>query len=235
MIVNNIVNVNINENILKIRERIAKAAQRAGRNFEDIKLLAVTKTHELDFIKNAFDKVDLIGENRVQEALNKFKDFKLNLDLHLIGHLQANKARKAVELFNSIDSIDSIEIAERVNKIACELNKNINILIEINTSGEINKTGAEPEKFFEILDKVVSLKNLKLDGLMTVGPISQDEIIIRKAFEMLRNFAEKARERTGLELKDLSMGMSGDFELAILEGASIVIIGRLIFGERDYR
>lgn len=235
MIVNNIVNVNINENILKIRERIAKAAQRAGRNFEDIKLMAVTKTHELDFIKNAFDKVDLIGENRVQEASNKFKDFKLNLDLHLIGHLQANKARKAVELFNSIDSIDSIEIAERVNKIACELNKNINILIEVNTSGEVNKTGAEPEKFFEILDKVISLKNLKLDGLMTVGPISQDEIIIRKAFEMLRNFAERARERTGLELKELSMGMSGDFELAILEGASIVRIGSLIFGERDYR
>lgn len=232
MIVNNI---NINENILKIRERIAKAAQRAGRNFEDIKLMAVTKTHELDFIKNAFDKVDLIGENRVQEALNKFKDFKLNLDLHLIGHLQANKARKAVELFNSIDSIDSIEIAERVNKIACELNKNINILIEVNTSGEVNKTGAEPEKFFEILDKAASLKNLKLDGLMTVGPISQDEIIIRKAFEMLRNFAESARERTGLELKDLSMGMSGDFELAILEGASIVRIGSLIFGERDYK
>lgn len=230
-----IVNVNINENILKIRERIAKAAQRAGRNFEDIKLMAVTKTHELDFIKNAFDKVDLIGENRVQEALNKFKDFKLNLDLHLIGHLQANKARKAVELFNSIDSIDSIEIAERVNKIACELNKNINILIEVNTSGEVNKTGAEPEKFFEILDKAASLKNLKLDGLMTVGPISQDEIIIRKSFEMLRNFAEKARERTGLELKELSMGMSGDFELAILEGASIVRIGSLIFGERDYK
>ncbi|MBQ7570253.1 MAG: YggS family pyridoxal phosphate-dependent enzyme [Synergistaceae bacterium] len=235
MIVNNIVNVNINENILKIRERIAKAAQRAGRNFEDIKLMAVTKTHELDFIKPAFSKVDLLGENRVQEALNKFKDFKLNLDLHLIGHLQANKARKAVELFNSIDSIDSIEIAERVNKIACVLNKNINILIEVNTSGEVNKTGAEPEKFFEILDKVVSLKNLKLDGLMTVGPISQDEFIIRKSFEMLRNFAERARERTGLELKELSMGMSGDFELAILEGASIVRIGSLIFGERDYR
>ena len=227
--------VDINKNIFAVRQRIAEAALKAGRNVSEIKLMAVTKTHELDFIKNAFDKVDLIGENRVQEALNKFKDFKLNLDLHLIGHLQANKARKAVELFNSIDSIDSIEIAERVNKIACELNKNINILIEVNTSGEVNKTGAEPEKFFEILDKVASLKNLKLDGLMTVGPISQDEIIIRKAFEMLRNFAEKARERTGLELKELSMGMSGDFELAILEGASIVRIGSLIFGERNYK
>ena len=112
----------------------------------------------------------------------------------------------------------------------------MNILIEVNTSGEVNKTGAEPDKFFELLDRVMSLKNLKLNGLMTVGPISQDEKIIRKAFEMLRNFAERASERTGLELKDLdlSMGMSGDFELAILEGANIVRIGSLIFGARDY-
>ena len=228
--------IDINKNIFAVRQRIAEAALKAGRNVSEIKLMAVTKTHELDFIKDAFSLVDLIGENRVQEALNKFKDYKLNLDLHLIGHLQANKARKAVEIFNSIDSIDSLEIAERVNKITCEFNKVMNILIEVNTSGEVNKTGAAPDKFFELLDKVMSLKNLKLNGLMTVGPISQDEKIIRKAFEMLRNFAERASERTGLELKDLdlSMGMSNDFELAILEGANIVRVGSLIFGERDY-
>ena len=229
--------VDINKNIFAVRQRIAEAALKAGRNVNEIKLMAVTKTHELDFIKDAFSLVDLIGENRVQEALNKFKDYKLNLDLHLIGHLQANKARKAVEIFNSIDSIDSLEIAERVNKIACELNKVMNILIEVNTSGEVNKTGIEPDKFFELLDKVIELKNLKLNGLMTVGPISSDEKIIRKSFEMLRNFAESACNRTGLELKDLdlSMGMSNDFELAILEGANIVRVGSLIFGARDYK
>ena len=228
--------VDINKNIFAVRQRIAEAALKAGRNVNEIKLMAVTKTHELDFIKDAFNLVDLIGENRVQEALNKFKDYKLNLDLHLIGHLQANKARKAVEIFNSIDSIDSIEIAERVNKIACEFNKVMNILIEVNTSGEVNKTGIEPDKFFELLDKVIELKNLKLNGLMTV-PISSDEKIIRKSFEMLRNFAESACNRTGLELKDLdlSMGMSNDFELAILEGANIVRVGSLIFGARDYK
>ena len=229
--------VDINKNIFAVRQRIAEAALKAGRNVSGIKLMAVTKTHELDFIKDAFGLVDLIGENRVQEALNKFKDYKLNLDLHLIGHLQANKARKAIEIFNSIDSIDSIEIAERVNKIACEFNKVMNILIEVNTSGEVNKTGAEPDKFFELLDKVIELKNLKLNGLMTVGPISQDEKIIRKAFEMLRKFAERASDRSGLELKDLdlSMGMSNDFELAILEGANIVRVVGLIFGARDYK
>ncbi|MBQ7544064.1 MAG: YggS family pyridoxal phosphate-dependent enzyme [Synergistaceae bacterium] len=220
----------------EIYGRILEAASKAGRT-DKVSFVAVSKTRTVEEMHEAenFSCVDFFGENRVQEAEAKRKVYGASrLQWRLIGHLQANKARKAVELFDSIDSIDSIELAERVDRIAGELHKVMPVLIEVNTSGEASKSGVEPEGFLRLADKVITLPNLRLDGLMTVGPITDTEREIRCAFAELRELAEKARASTGLALPVLSMGMSGDFEAAIAEGSTMVRIGTLLFGERDY-
>ena len=159
------------------------------------------------------------------------------IPLRLIGHLQHNKARKALELFDTIDSVDSIELAERLDKISNELNKITPVLIEVNTSGESSKSGISPDgdEFNKLVDFIAGLKNLRLDGLMTIGPLTDNENEIRKAFAKLRTLNENARSRINLALPVLSMGMSGDFELAVLEGSTMVRIGTLLFGERVYK
>ena len=224
------------QNFEEIYERIQNAKNKVGRT-DKIFFTAVSKTRTVEEMRDAvkISWVDYFGENRVQEAESKrdlYPDSKIQW--RLIGHLQNNKARKAVEIFDCIDSVDSIELAERLNRIAGELNKKIPILIEVNTSGEESKSGIAPQNFSQLLDIVVEQENLKLNGLMTVGPLTNDEKKIREAFANLRNLVEKARVSTGLELPMLSMGMSDDFELAILEGSTMVRIGTLLFGERFY-
>ena len=209
---------------------------RAGRN-DKVFFAAVSKTRTVDEMKEAekISWVDYFGENRVQEAESKRKAYgESRIPWRLIGHLQANKARKAAEIFDTIDSIDSPELAQRLSRIANELGKIIPVLIEVNTSGEKSKSGVEPENFSQLLDAVISQENLRLDGFMTVGPLTDDEREIRNSFATLRTLSENARTRTGLILPTLSMGMSGDFELAILEGSTMIRIGTLLFGPRDY-
>ena len=219
-----------------IRERIDSAMSKAGRR-DKVYFAAVSKTRTADEMREAekISWVDFFGENRVQEAESKRKVYgESRIPWRLIGHLQANKARKAAEIFDTIDSIDSPELSQRLDRIAGELGKVIPVLIEVNTSGEMSKSGVSPERFPALLDAVVSGKNLRLDGLMTVGPITDDEREIRRAFATLRGLAENARSETGLALPILSMGMSGDFETAILEGSTLIRIGTLLFGPRDY-
>ena len=219
-----------------IRERIDSAMSKAGRR-DKVYFAAVSKTRNVDEMREAekISWVDFFGENRVQEAEAKRKVYgESRIPWRLIGHLQANKARKAAEIFDTIDSIDSPELSQRLDRIAGELGKVIPVLIEVNTSGESSKSGVSPERFPALLDAVVSGKNLRLDGLMTVGPITDDEREIRRAFATLRGLAENARSETGLALPILSMGMSGDFEAAILEGSTLIRIGTLLFGPRDY-
>ena len=219
-----------------IRERIDSAMSKAGRR-DKVYFAAVSKTRNVDEMREAekISWVDFFGENRVQEAEAKRKVYgESRIPWRLIGHLQANKARKAAEIFDTIDSIDSPELSQRLDRIAGELGKVIPVLIEVNTSGESSKSGVSPERFPALLDAVVSGKNLRLDGLMTVGPITDDEREIRRAFATLRGLAENARSETGLALPILSMGMSGDFETAILEGSTLIRIGTLLFGPRDY-
>ena len=223
-------------NAEKIYERIQNAITKAGRT-DKVLFTAVSKTRTVDEMKEAekISWVDYFGENRVQEAEAKRKSYGASrLQWRLIGHLQANKARKAIELFDSIDSVDSIELAERLNRIAGEFNKVMPVLIEVNTSGEESKSGIAPENFSRLLDFVAEQKNLRLDGLMTVGPLTEDEIEIRASFANLRTLHEKAKASTGLTLPILSMGMSDDFELAILEGSTMIRIGTLLFGPRNY-
>ena len=217
----------------KIYERIQNAKLKANRN-DKIFFTAVSKTRTVDEMKEAekISWVDFFGENRVQEA--EQKKWPSKISWRLIGHLQNNKARKAVELFDYIDSVDSVELALRLNRISGELNKIMPVLIEVNTSGEESKTGIAPEKFSELLDVTAQQKNLRLDGLMTVGPITNDEYKIRKSFAALRELCEGARISTGLKMPVLSMGMSDDFEEAILEGSTMIRIGTLLFGARIY-
>lgn len=224
-------------NAEEIYERIQSAKDRAGRTDERIYFTAVSKTRSITEMKEAESHscIDYFGENRVQEAMTKKASYgKGRLPWRLIGHLQANKARKAAELFDAIDSIDSEDIALRVDRAAGELGKVMPVLIEVNTSGEASKSGIPPENFMTLLEHIMTLQSLRLEGLMTVGPLTESEREIRSAFASLRGLAERARGISGLELPVLSMGMSDDFELAILEGSTMVRIGTLLFGPRDY-
>lgn len=223
-------------NAEEIRERIDSAMTRAGRN-DKVFFTAVSKTRTVDEMREVekISWVDYFGENRVQEAESKRKAYgESRVSWRLIGHLQANKARKAAEIFDTVDSVDTPELAQRLNRIAGELGKIIPVLIEVNTSGEESKSGVDPANLSPLLDAVISQENLRLDGFMTVGPITDSEREIRNAFANLRTLSENARMKTGLTLPTLSMGMSGDFELAILEGSTMIRIGTLLFGPRDY-
>ena len=228
--------MSVKDRIDEIRGRIADAARRSGRDASDVTLVGVTKTRTVREMEEAAPFIDAIGENRVQEAQEKKSAWKLGNvpEWRLIGHLQSNKARRAVELFDTVDSVDSVQIAERLDRHAAEFGRVLPVLIEVNTALEASKTGITPEGFPELLDCVLNLQNLKLDGLMTIGPITDDETTARKAFANLRELSENAVRRSGLSLPVLSMGMSGDFEWAILEGSTMVRIGTLLFGPRNY-
>jgi len=222
------------DRIEAVRGKMSESALRAGRDASKIKLIAVTKTRTVDEMLEAAPFVDGLGENRIQEAASKQKDWPSSVETEwrMIGHLQSNKARKAVALFDYLDSIDSESIARAVDKFAAEENRVIPILVEVNTSGEASKTGVAPEGLPLLLDCVLECRHLRLDGFMTIAPFTDDETQVRKSFAMLRIMAENARFSTGLPLPVLSMGMSGDFELTIAEGSTMVRVGTSLFGLR---
>ncbi len=210
---------------------------RAGRNPEEIKLIAVTKTVPTLLIMEAIEAgLRIFGENRVQEARDKIPEIMqrspaTNLSWHMIGPLQKNKARYAVKLFDMIHSVDSKGLAEEINKQAMKAGKIQDILIEVKLSPEETKHGIRPEGLFELLEFTSGLKNLQVRGLMTIPPYSENPEDSRPYFRRLRELLEEAN-RKGFPLKELSMGMSGDFEIAVEEGATMVRIGTAIFGER---
>jgi pyridoxal phosphate enzyme (YggS family) len=213
---------------------MTESAARAGREVSEVKLMAVTKTRTVEEMLAAAPLVDALGENRVQEAASKKIDWpgSAKAEWHLIGHLQRNKVRKALALFDALDSLDSVEVALAAERAAGEEGRVVPVLIEVNTSGEDNKTGGGVQNFPELLDCVLGCSHLKLDGFMTIGPLTEDEARVRGAFAQLREMAFQARMRSGLPLPVLSMGMSGDFEWAIAEGSTCVRIGTLLFGAR---
>ena len=226
----------------EVRERVLLAAERSGRRPEDVRIMGVTKFQPLEAIYAALDAgLSLFGENRVQERQEKKASWEgPDAEWHMVGHLQGNKARRALELFDCIQSIHSIELAGSLERIIRESGDNggrfespYPIMIEVNTSGEISKQGIMPEKSFALIDYIaVKCPRVEITGLMTIGPLTDDESRIRTAFESLRQLRDRAREEFGLGLPHLSMGMSGDFELAILEGSTIVRVGTSIFGSR---
>lgn len=231
--------LSIAENIFQVRERIAAAARRAGRKADEITLMGVSKTFPAEAIRNAYAAgVRVFGENRVQEFAGKIEALRDLSDArwHLIGHLQTNKAAKAVELFEAIDTVDSVRAAEKLNSSARSSNKKLSILIEINIGGEAAKSGVGPdsEEMEKILSGASGWENLQVRGLMTVPPYTEDPQETRPHFQMLRRIRDRIASRTlacvGMEV--LSMGMSHDFEIAIEEGSTCVRVGTAIFGKR---
>jgi pyridoxal phosphate enzyme (YggS family) len=216
-----------------INQRIATACERAGRQVSEITLIAVSKTVPAVRIREAIEAgVRALGESRIQEAAAKISELRplsaeREVQWHLIGHLQSNKARRAVELFDAVHSVDDLKLAERLDRIAGESGKRLPIFIEVNIGGEESKTGVAPDAVLPFCEQVSKLPNLELKGLMTVPPFSENPEDARPFFRHLRRLRDEAR------LNDLSMGMSDDFEIAIEEGATFVRIGSALFGARQ--
>jgi pyridoxal phosphate enzyme (YggS family) len=231
------------ENISTIYKRISHAAMRAGRNPEDVMLIAVTKTVDIETIKEAIDAgLRVFGENRVQEAQKKIQDSGLKtqgreVEWHLIGGLQRNKAKYAVRLFELIHTIDSIALAEEVDRQAGKIGKIQRVLVQVKLSEEETKHGVSVEEVYPLIKRIDELKNLRLEGLMTMPPFFEDPEDVRPYFRRLRELRDEINSSsiTHQVLRELSMGMSSDFEVAIEEGATMVRIGRAIFGERGKR
>jgi pyridoxal phosphate enzyme (YggS family) len=229
--------MSIAENLAQVRELVAAAVKRAGRSESDVALMAVCKTFPPEAIREAYAAGQrLFGENRVQEfgeKAPKVADL-AGLEMHLIGHLQSNKANKAVELFQAVDSVDSVKLAERLNGAAEKLGKKLAVLIEVNVGGEDAKSGvgASPDEIGAILSASLTLANLEFGGLMTVPPYTEDPEGARPYFRRLRELRDEVAKRQGVRLDVLSMGMSHDFEVAIEEGSTCVRVGTAIFGVR---
>ena len=221
--------------IAAVRTTIAEAAQRAGRSPDEIILIAVSKTKPLEMVRLAYQLgVTDFGENRVQEALTKIAEFHPDgLRWHMIGHLQSNKASKAVAAFDFIQSVDSLHLAQALSRHAVEQQKRLPVLLQVNISGEASKEGVSPNDAAALARQIVTLPQLELQGLMTVAPLVQDPEETRPVFRALRLLRDRLREEVPeSSWHHLSMGMTDDYRVAIEEGATIVRVGRAIFGER---
>jgi hypothetical protein len=215
----------IGDNIVKIKERIALACLRAKRDLSTIKLVSVSKGRSLEEIEEAIACGILdIGENKVQEAILKYKNLS-DVKWHMLGHLQSNKVKDALKIFDLIHSVDSLGLAREVDKQAGRINKIQDILIEIKTSFEIEKSGLRPEDAITAIDEMAKLSHINIKGLMTIAPIARNPQEARPYFRLLRELRDKINQSWFL-----SMGMTDDFEIAIEEGADIIRIGRGIFG-----
>lgn len=227
----------IQENLLRVKEQIADAAQRAGRSAEEITLIGVSKTQPAEAIERAFDAgLRHFGENRVQEWEGKREKISsLSATWHLIGHLQSNKAAKAAKLFHSIDAVDDFALAQKLDRACAQLPgaQRLRVLIEVHVSGEETKSGIAEEGLQELAEKMMGLERLEMAGLMCIPPYLENAQEVRPYFARLREMREQLEARLGRKLPVLSMGMSHDFAMAILEGATEVRVGTAIFGTRS--
>ena len=225
------------ENYAEVTERIAIAAKKSGRRAEDIHLLAATKTIPVEVINHAIKSgVTLIGENRVQELLSKLDYYDQSATRHLIGHLQTNKVRQVVGKVSMIESVDSVKLAAEISRRSEELGIVTDILVEINIGGEESKSGIKPDKAEKIITEISSLSGIKVEGLMTIPPICEKIEENLRYFDQMRNlFVDiSAKKIDNVNMSYLSMGMSDDYEAAILCGANIVRVGTRLFGRRNY-
>lgn len=224
---------NIAENLARVRERMAGAARRAGRDPYEITLVAVSKGQELWKVKEAVAAgVKVLGENFIQEAQGKIQALGGAASWHLVGHLQTNKAKAAVELFDLIHSLDSLKLAQELDRRASQAGKKVRCLVEINLSGERAKYGLALTTAGELIEQLTRLPNLQVEGLMTMTPLFDDPELARPYYSQLRHIRD---ELSAPGIRELSMGMSSDFEIAIEEGATLVRVGTAIFGPRPPR
>lgn len=230
----------ISENLKLIREKISESAVKSGRNYDDISLMAVTKTVPVEYINYSIDNcgIDLIGENKVQEFLSKKDELHLSgVRKHLIGHLQTNKVKKIVPLVDMIQSVDSIHLAEEISKQALNNSITANILLEVNIGSEESKTGFDKGAFLDSLSRISELPNINVRGIMTIPPVCDNEKELKAYFTAMSQYFNDIKEKgyKNFNMEILSMGMSGDYEAAIECGANLVRIGSLIYGARIYK
>lgn len=230
----------LSDNIKFIKNEIAEAAIKSGRNPDDVRLMAVTKTVSVDKINYAIDNcgIDLIGENKVQEFLSKKDELHLNcVEKHLIGHLQTNKVKKILPLVDMIQSVDSLHLAEAISKEAVKFNIDSNILLEVNIGDEESKTGFDKIEFLESLEAISMLTNISVKGIMTIPPICDSDLELERYFSKMSDYYNEIKEKKfqNFDLNILSMGMSGDYKQAILHGSNLVRVGSAIFGARIYK
>ncbi len=223
----------IKNNLEIINEKIKKVALKVSRNPKGIKLVAVTKTATIEQIKEAISAgVKIIGENKVQEAKEKYQILTANIEWHLVGHLQTNKVKYAIEIFDLIHSVDSIRLAKEIDRRSLQFGMITNVLVEVNVSGEETKYGIKPEEAEPFLKEISEFSRIRVRGLMTIAPITEDKEEVRPYFRKLRKLSKEIKRKNikNVKMDYLSMGMTEDFEVAIEEGANMVRIGRGIFG-----
>ena len=227
---------NIPDNLAKVRQTISQAERATGRPDGSVQLIAVTKTHPVDVIAKAIDAGQLMfGENRVQEARAKIPELSSRIQWHLIGHLQSNKIRPALPLFQLIHGVDSVELLADIDRIAAELGLFPRILLQVNLAGEASKFGFSPAKLLEQVETIAGFKRANIEGLMTIPPLAPSPEHSRPYFVALRELRDRLARESGFALPELSMGMSDDYQVAIAEGATMVRVGTAIFGERRAR
>lgn len=228
--------MSLKDTIKSIRSKIESAQKRGGFS-HPVQLIAVTKTHPFSLIQECYDAgITTIGENKIQEASQKFESFENMQDItrRFIGHLQSNKVNKCLKMFDTIDSVDSLKLAKRISNAALSLKKTVPVLLEINTSGEVQKHGFLPNQLDEIIE-CFNETNIKIEGLMTVGPKTTEEKKTRDSFIQLRKMRDSISQLLNQpNLRELSMGMSGDYEIAVEEGSTMIRIGTALFGRRTF-
>ena len=228
--------INIEANLNRVKNEIAQAAQVSGRKVTDIELIAVTKTHPTEIVREAVDVGQLVfGESKVQEARAKIPLLPSNIRWHLIGHLQKNKIRHALPLFEMIHSVDSLELAQAIDRIAHEDGLHPRILLEVNVAGEGSKFGFKATTLRAELESLLLLPRLSIEGLMCIPPLAEEAETSRNYFVELRELRDSLEQEFQVKLPHLSMGMTNDYSVAVEEGATLVRVGTAIFGERKQR
>jgi pyridoxal phosphate enzyme (YggS family) len=223
----------IAENLERVRKQIAHAAAKASRTGDDIELVAITKTHPPEKVREAVEAGQtLFGESRVQEARAKIPELPSNLRWHFVGHLQKNKIRHALPLFELFHSVDSLALAQEMNRIAADEGMHPRVLLEVNVAGEGSKFGFAPDKLREQMEALIALQRLSILGLMTIPPLAEEAEASRRYFVQLRELHDRLQTEFHVDLPQLSMGMTQDFPIAVEEGATLVRVGTAIFGER---
>ncbi len=222
------------DNLERVREQIAQAAAKAGRDVKDVELVAIAKTHRAEKVREAVESGQtLFGESRVQEARAKITELSSNIRWHFVGHLQKNKVRQALPLFEMIHSVDSFALAQDINRIAEEEGLYPRVLLEVNVAGEGSKFGFAPDDLREQMEMLLALPRLSIEGLMCIPPLAVESEDSRKFFVQVRELRDSLEKEFNMKLPQLSMGMTQDFSIGIQEGATLVRVGTAIFGERS--
>jgi PLP dependent protein len=222
------------DNLERVREQIAQAAAKAGRDVKDVELVAIAKTHPAEKVREAVEAGQtLFGESRVQEARVKISELSSNIRWHFVGHLQKNKVRQALPLFEMIHSVDSLALAQDINRIAEEEGLYPRVLLEVNVAGEGSKFGFAPDDLREQMEALLALPRLSIEGLMCIPPLAVESEDSRKFFVQVRELRDSLEKEFNMKLPQLSMGMTQDFPIGIQEGATLVRVGTAIFGERS--